>query len=194
MRAAPSTRGAVAAWLDVVAQARENLVMIGTRTKRKQLARALNAAYAGGLISQQTFAARLEEVLNARLIDVNQLVGDLRFRAPQGSVRDRISRTVTTLIGRIDALLYEERPMILALDWSGPSCDLLIGRSSSCDVVLSDPTVSRRHALVTCRDAAWVFQDLASTNGSVLNGRTVGRSELRPGDRLVLGESRLLVD
>lgn len=39
-----------------------------------------------------------------------------------------------------------------------------------------------------------VLQDLASMNGSFVNGARVGRCQLRPGDRLRIGDQELLID
>jgi pSer/pThr/pTyr-binding forkhead associated (FHA) protein len=69
-----------------------------------------------------------------------------------------------------------------------------VGRSSVCDILLTDHTVSRLHARLVCRDARWILEDLGSTNGSYINGDLVGRCELRPGDRLSLGNALLRVD
>lgn len=44
---------------------------------RARLVQRLNAAYAVGLISDQTLAARLDQVLNRPLIDPKPVVGDL---------------------------------------------------------------------------------------------------------------------
>jgi pSer/pThr/pTyr-binding forkhead associated (FHA) protein len=38
------------------------------------------------------------------------------------------------------------------------------------------------------------LEDLNSTNGTTLNGRRVGRCELRPGDKLFVGYLELRVD
>jgi pSer/pThr/pTyr-binding forkhead associated (FHA) protein len=85
-------------------------------------------------------------------------------------------------------------PLLLALDWSGGRRELVLGRHHGCDVVLSNPGVSRLHARLVFRDGSWVLQDLQSTNGTTVNGVRVGRCELRPGDHLVLGDEHLKVD
>jgi hypothetical protein len=65
-----------------------------------------------------------------------------------------------------------------------------LGRGRQCDVVLSDPNVSRQHAEIRPRGGSWVLTDLGSTNGSQLNGRRIDGSEvLRPGDEIELGAS-----
>ena len=68
----------------------------------------------------------------------------------------------------------------------------VIGRSRDCDIVMSDPNVSRRHAEVTPSAGGWAISDLSSTNGVVVNGRrTDGATLLEPGDRIELGTSEL---
>lgn len=50
--------------------------MLEAGASRRQLTRTLNDAYADGLISEDTFVRRLEQVLRSRIIDPYQLVGD----------------------------------------------------------------------------------------------------------------------
>jgi FhaA, N-terminal domain/FHA domain len=67
-----------------------------------------------------------------------------------------------------------------------------IGRSRDCDVVLSDPNVSRRHAELRPRGGGWAIADLGSTNGVSVNGVRVERPQtLRPGDRIEIGTTLL---
>ena len=65
----------------------------------------------------------------------------------------------------------------------------VIGRSRDCDVVLTDPNVSRRHAEVRPDGhGGWQVRDLGSTNGVKLNGRRIeGAAPVESGDRLALG-------
>src|SRR3954468_5539232 len=57
-----------------------------------------------------------------------------------------------------------------------------IGRRSGADIVLDDPTVSRRHALVLDRGGGAVIADDRSLNGVYVNGRRVSEAPLRHGD------------
>lgn len=57
----------------------------------------------------------------------------------------------------------------------------LIGRDPSSDVLLSDGTVSRRHARILVEEKHAYIEDLGSTNGTKLNGQTIA-----PGERVPL--------
>jgi RsiW-degrading membrane proteinase PrsW (M82 family) len=59
-----------------------------------------------------------------------------------------------------------------------PGKTVRIGRSSDNDVVVSDPTVSRQHALVVCGPDGWVFEGQGRA-GTFLRGSTVSRLVLR---------------
>lgn len=61
----------------------------------------------------------------------------------------------------------------------------IVGRSAECQVQLSDPRVSRRHAMIRKQDGGFYFFDLGSFNGSYLNGaRLTAARQLRHGDVL----------
>ena len=67
---------------------------------------------------------------------------------------------------------------------------LLLGRSSSCQLVFADDTVSRRHAELRVIDGRWILRDLDSSNGTFVNGRLVMEAEVSAGDEIVLGGCR----
>jgi hypothetical protein len=152
--------------------------VLGAGARRHRLARTLNAAYAEGLLSEGTLAHRLDLLFASEVIDPVGLVGDLTRRVPRRRRRRR----------------PDQSGVLLALDWTGSQEELIIGRHHSCDVVLTEATVSRRHARLIFRDGGWIIQDLESTNGTMLNGRRVGRCQLRPGDQLALGHQLLRLD
>jgi hypothetical protein len=50
---------------------------------------------------------------------------------------------------------------------------VILGREPGCDFVLDDQTVSSHHARLAYRKQQWWLEDLASTNGTFLNGEVV---------------------
>jgi hypothetical protein len=163
--------------------------------KRTQLSSALAAAYSRGLLSERSFAARLDCVLSDPVIDPERLIGDLYVRDSGSSLHGRLSRVLSAALVRVEIVLGGPDPSaLLGLDWTGTRAELVIGRHPDCDVAVSDSTVSRHHARLRFRDGHWTVEDLDSRNGTSLNGRRVGRCELRPGDHLALGHLALRVD
>jgi DNA-binding CsgD family transcriptional regulator len=69
-----------------------------------------------------------------------------------------------------------------------------VGRGPGVDVDLEDPSVSRLHAEVVRRGPHAYVADLGlSTNGTLVNGRPIGRRVLADGDVLQVGRVRLRV-
>ncbi|MEL7658703.1 MAG: DUF3662 and FHA domain-containing protein [Bacillota bacterium] len=64
---------------------------------------------------------------------------------------------------------------------------LIIGRRESCDIVLPDESVSRRHARLEPKKEGWIISDLNSGNGTYINGVRVSSTVLSPGDTVKLG-------
>ncbi len=72
----------------------------------------------------------------------------------------------------------------------------LIGRDDDCHVILDDPRVSARHAMVFFASGEFRVRDLQSTNGSLLNGSPLTEFAFQDADDLRVGKSvvRLVVD
>ena len=56
---------------------------------------------------------------------------------------------------------------------------ITIGRLPSCDIPVPDPNVSRKHAEIRPSGDGYVVIDLGSTNGTRVNGATVGERKPR---------------
>jgi hypothetical protein len=69
---------------------------------------------------------------------------------------------------------------------------VVIGRSRECDVQISDPNASRRHAEIRRDGGTFSIVDLGSTNGTDVNGRRTQRAKLSDGDRITIGTTDLV--
>lgn len=94
-----------------------------------------------------------------------------------GGRRRRPSLAVTTLAG-------ERR--VVALDAGRVS----LGRSADNTISFpNDRSLSRSHLTFTERDGRYIVEDLASRNGTFVNGKTLeGSHDLRPGDVVLAGD------
>ena len=69
-----------------------------------------------------------------------------------------------------------------------------IGRSRSCDIVLSDMTASRDHAVLMRRESGWYVTDTGSKAGTRVNGRMTRQpASVKPGDIMTLGSTSLML-
>lgn len=67
---------------------------------------------------------------------------------------------------------------------------ITIGRDVNNDLVINDAEVSRNHARVTSQAGGYLIEDLASTNGTFVNGqRLISPKLLNAGDVIGLGET-----
>lgn len=87
-------------------------------------------------------------------------------------------------------------PLTLITEMDSPplkrhySCpEIILGREPACDFPINDQTVSSHHARLSYHQNQWWLEDLASTNGTFLNGDAVTSPVvITHGDALRLGQ------
>jgi hypothetical protein len=156
--------------------------------ERERVVRLLRDRSVDGRLSTDTFAERVGLAYGAKSsAELDELTSDVR---PAGGPR-RLLLAAVEWLSRLDADLKEAwaRPRVPSL--ALPSRDgvrLRVGRAPSCDCVVPEDCVSRRHAELWREDERWFLRDLGSRNGTRVNGvRVIEPVEVRPGDRLNLG-------
>ncbi len=68
---------------------------------------------------------------------------------------------------------------------------VVIGRSRESELRLPDADTSRKHAKIVCEAGVYRIEDLASTNGTFVNGQRIDRHTLAPGDRIRVGDNHI---
>jgi hypothetical protein len=65
--------------------------------------------------------------------------------------------------------------------------ETVVGREPGCDLVLSDGSVSRKHATIERRGQLWAVVDQGSANGTYVDSQKVGEAVLKNGQELRFG-------
>ncbi len=74
------------------------------------------------------------------------------------------------------------------LEWPLDRSCTVIGRGRNADLVLSEATISRSHAVLGFEGGELFVQDLGSTNGTLVNGVREQRATLEDGCELQMGK------
>jgi pSer/pThr/pTyr-binding forkhead associated (FHA) protein len=74
------------------------------------------------------------------------------------------------------------------------SKDTIVGRAYGCTIRVPSDSVSRRHCRLIFHNDYLTVEDLASVNGTRVNGQVIAKPTIvQPGDRLTLGSVTFLV-
>lgn len=181
----------------------------------------LQARFAEGRLSQETFLYRMDAALNAKdRSELSELFtdlptaagrlatfpwGDTEQRRPSSRLRERLILLRMAVIGRPDPstrLLRAQKAELGPAQASLPPLPLppqhdrrfTIGRAMACDFTLADLSVSRWHARLYREDDQWLLSDLGSTNGTRLNGwRVTTGVPVKPGDHVSFGSISFVI-
>jgi hypothetical protein len=87
---------------------------------------------------------------------------------------------------------------LLIMEWGGAEKKyemkgmvISIGTSDDNDIVLKDKAVSRHHAKIRIEGQKYFVYDLASTNGTRVNGRKITKKWIQEGDSIEMGHTRI---
>jgi pSer/pThr/pTyr-binding forkhead associated (FHA) protein len=117
-------------------------------------------------------------------------------------LKEEVSPEQTTRIQRPDdveyKLPYKQRIYLDIIDgvqkgttYEFVSGKVVIGRTDG-DLIINDPNVSKKHAVIeTWSRDTYFIRDLASTNGTYINGQRVTTTKIKNGDIITVGDTRL---
>jgi diguanylate cyclase (GGDEF)-like protein len=117
----------------------------------------------------------------------------------RNSAHEDTLETIVRINERRPALVFL-RGELLAVPIPLDRDEVILGRALEADVRVNDARASRLHARITTErdeetgEARYRITDLASTNGTLLNGKQISEAFLEDGDKLVIGEHLLRFD
>ena len=65
---------------------------------------------------------------------------------------------------------------------------ITIGRGANVDLIIQDRLASRLHCSIEFKENEWHISDLQSRNGTLVNGQLIQNAQLKPGDRISIGD------
>ena len=113
---------------------------------------------------------------------------------PYGTTIDgaQISKDLALPVGRRIILEVVEGPR-KGMVYQFPKGNVVIGRAQEADLFIEDDKISHKHCIIEAfaRDLVFI-SDLASTNGTLINGMIVRSIKLKDKDRIQVGKTVLL--
>lgn len=71
---------------------------------------------------------------------------------------------------------------------------IVLGRGIETDIRVEDDEVSRAHCAIWLEGEKFLAKDLRSRNGTFVNGQRVNEAELKPGDRVRIGQCEFVIE
>jgi two-component system, cell cycle response regulator len=136
----------------------------------------------------------VRQELNEETFNAESLL-DMASTIDSSGLFTRTTEFIPTLTFMSGPALGKEIPLVHR--------QLILGRGDGCDIMVPDPSVSRKHLQISCRKIVKsgegsklkvVVRDLQSRNGTLVNYAAVQRAVLKPGDKIIVGRIILKFD
>ncbi len=103
------------------------------------------------------------------------------------------ARDLAIPVGRNIMLEVTEGPR-KGLKFEFKKGNVVIGRGADADLTIDDDKISRKHCIIEAfaRDLVFI-SDLASTNGTSINGMQIRSTKLKDGDKIGVGNSTMIL-
>jgi hypothetical protein len=122
---------------------------------------------------------------------LQQLAMAMGVRTLETAKKEKLVDELLVMVRDFDDLVVATLPPL------GASADLAVGRLPDCELIIDEPSVSKRHAMLRWDtvQGGCSLQDLGSTNGTFVNTRPLEKTEerlLADGDHLAFGDPEFL--
>ncbi len=84
------------------------------------------------------------------------------------------------------------RPLVFGISRAKDGGEWTVGRDSSCNIRVNDPSISAHHATLSYQSGNWYLADAESTNGLRIHGELQSNISMNDGLEVALGRAELL--
>jgi hypothetical protein len=147
-------------------------------------------AHALALVDRPRVSIQPDDSISRGEVEVRASISDAPLDATAADAGTRVFEIPVPRAPKAVLDVREPGRLSRTVAFQGP---MLIGRAPECELSVRDPRVSRQHARIHARDGHLVLTDLGSTNGTRVNGQRVREVVLGDGDRILVGETELVV-
>ena len=141
---------------------------------------------ANGVVVEGRRIARSAELRPGQLIQIAEFLIEIDVASAADGGKPVVAADKWRLLcigGRLDGRVFEVA-----------KAGAVAGRGPGVDVVIDDPSISRRHARFAPVDGALQVEDLGSQNGTYVGGAKVERARVEEGQQLRLGDLSFTVE
>jgi len=122
---------------------------------------------------------------------LQQLAMTMGQRTLESPKKEKLVDELLLMVRNFDDLVVSTLPPL------GAAADLAVGRLPDCELIIDEPSVSKRHAMLRWDtvQGGCSIQDLGSMNGTFVNTKPMEKSEerlLADGDHLAFGDPEFL--
>ncbi|HXH21680.1 MAG TPA: ATP-binding cassette domain-containing protein [Dehalococcoidia bacterium] len=108
-------------------------------------------------------------------------------------INEEISRVLAQRVSHGNVHRFQNEAVAL-LTLTPEREEFTIGRWAENDLQINDPHVDGLHARIRRQDGRWIITDEGSTTGTYVNRQRIKEAELRDGDEVLVGTSRVYLD
>ncbi len=165
----------------------ERLASLGSSLERELVAVARRATTTEGwtVLGPPSVALEADESVHAGTFEIATEIREGHDPAASAGSHTQLIQIAVTSDAELVVLGSKRRAYPLSRD------SLIIGRLDTCDIVLDDVGASRRNTEVRREGDEWFAIDLDSTNGTLVNGRSIRRHRQNPKDVMLIGNTQI---
>lgn len=145
-----------------------------------------------GRVYIRDLASRTQVIVNGKAVRETDLAAGDQLKIGSFSFKVKIPSAWKTTVRK-----PKTKSVQLLIDGEAYRLDdrvALVGRRRTCDIALMEESVSTAHAVFVEMGGRRFVRDLGSRTGTFVNGQKIHQQEIRPGDKIRIGDTNITLE